>query len=89
MSLKEIGGWSSMKMVERYAHLASGYKGMMMDKLSGKFIDCHPIATSTDIQKFRGKKETSQNVEFTRLTTVSQGGIEPPTNGLKGRCSTT
>ena len=59
MSLKEIGGWSSMKMVERYAHLASDYKGKMVNRLSGKFSDCHPIATSLKTVKFVNKKEAS------------------------------
>ena len=59
MSLKEIGGWNSMKMVERYAHLASDYKGKMVNKLSGKFTDCHPIATSTNVVKFIEKSEAS------------------------------
>jgi hypothetical protein len=59
MSLKEIGGWSSMKMVERYAHLASDYKGKMVNKLSGKFSDCHPIATQPKTVRFTNKKEAS------------------------------
>ena len=59
MSLKEIGGWSSLKMVERYSHLASDYKTKMMNKLSGKFSDCHPIATSPKTVKFSTKKEAS------------------------------
>ena len=59
MSLKEIGGWSSMKMVERYSHLASDYKAEMMNKLSGKFTDCHPIATSPKTVRITNKKEAS------------------------------
>jgi hypothetical protein len=59
MSLKEIGGWNSMKMVERYAHLASDYKGRMVNKLCGKFSDCYPIATSTKVVKFVEKSKAS------------------------------
>jgi integrase len=62
MSLKEIGGWNSMKMVERYAHLASDYKGKMVNKLSGKFSGCHPIATSTNIVNLAEKEKPHKSL---------------------------
>ena len=37
MSLKEILGHSSIRMVMRYAHLASSYQRMKLENLSGKF----------------------------------------------------
>ncbi len=40
MSLKEILGHSSLKMVQRYAHLASTYKYKMINNLSNKFSEC-------------------------------------------------
>ena len=46
MALKEILGHSNMKMVERYAHLASAHKRRQINNLKGKFLICHPIATA-------------------------------------------
>ena len=46
LALKDILGHSSLKMVMRYAHLASAHKRKLLNNLSGKFSDCHPIATS-------------------------------------------
>ncbi|MBN1684839.1 MAG: site-specific integrase, partial [Gammaproteobacteria bacterium] len=46
LALKDILRHSSLKMVMRYAHLASAHKRKLMNNLSGKFSDCHPIATS-------------------------------------------
>ena len=37
MSLKEILGHSSLKMVERYSHLTASYKQNIIKKLDGKF----------------------------------------------------
>ena len=37
LSLKEILGHSNMKMVERYAHLASAHKRKQVNNLTGKF----------------------------------------------------
>ena len=41
MPLREILGYSSLRMVMRYAHLADAYKREMMNKLNGKFVICH------------------------------------------------
>ena len=46
LALKDILGHSSLKMVMRYAHLASAHKRKLMNNLNGKFSDCHPVATS-------------------------------------------
>ncbi len=45
---KEILGHSSMKMVERYTHLASAHKRKQMNNLGNVFTNCHPIATLTE-----------------------------------------
>lgn len=45
LALKEILGHSSLKMVERYSHLASAHKMKQINNLCGKFRICHPIAT--------------------------------------------
>ncbi len=39
ISLKEILGYSTLKMVERYSHLASAYKRKMINNLNGKFTN--------------------------------------------------
>ena len=49
LTLKEILGHSSMKMVERYTHLAAAYKRRQINNLRGVFSICHPIATSQKI----------------------------------------
>lgn len=47
LTLKEILGHSSMKMVERYAHLASAHKRRQINVLSGAFTTSHLSATWT------------------------------------------
>ncbi len=75
-------------MVERYSQLASAYRRKMINKLNGKFSECHLYVTSENqAQKYK-KRETPQHVNITGFRDVSQEGIEPSTNGLKGRCST-
>jgi len=46
LTLKEILGHSSLKMVERYAHLASAHKRKQVNNLTGQFEICHLYATS-------------------------------------------
>jgi integrase len=45
LTLKEILGHSSLKMIERYTHLAGAHKRKQVNNISGKFRICHPIAT--------------------------------------------
>jgi integrase len=62
ISLKEILGHSSLKMVERYSHLASAYRAKMINNLNGKFRNCHLFATSKleeEDDRFERKKEAS------------------------------
>ena len=51
MSLKDLLGHSSMRMVMRYAHLTGSYRREMVNKLNGKFSICHLFATSPKIPK--------------------------------------
>jgi len=51
MTLKEILGHSSLKMVERYAHLAAAHKRRQINNINGLFRICHPIATSANVVK--------------------------------------
>ncbi len=53
LTLKEILGHHSMKMVERYAHLAAAHKRRQINNLNGVF-NCHPIATSAKISQMAG-----------------------------------
>mgnify|MGYP006278437389 CR=1 FL=1 len=46
MTLKDILGHSSLKMVERYTHLASSYKRRQVNNLTGAFSKRHLSATS-------------------------------------------
>jgi len=48
LALKEILCHSNLRMVERYAHLASSHKHRQINNLNGKFKICHPIATSNE-----------------------------------------
>jgi integrase len=62
ISLKEILGHSTLKMVERYSHLASAYRTKMINNLNGKFKNCHLFATSKspeEYDRFERKKEAS------------------------------
>lgn len=45
LSLKAILGHSSMRMVERYTHLASSHQFRLVNNLNGRFSICHPNAT--------------------------------------------
>ena len=49
LTLKEILGHSSMKMVERYIHLAAAHKRRQINNINGMFSICHPIATSKKV----------------------------------------
>jgi integrase len=51
MSLKELLGHSTLKMVERYSHLTSAYKLKMLNNLDGKFSNCHLFATSEKLSR--------------------------------------
>lgn len=44
-TLKAILGHSSMKMVERYTHLAESHINKQINNLNGVFLICHPNAT--------------------------------------------
>ncbi len=46
LTLKSILGHSSLKMVERYAHLAESHRTRQVNNLTGLFSICHLFATS-------------------------------------------
>ena len=49
LTLKDVLGHSSMKMVERYAHLATAFKRRQINLLNGSFSIRHPNATSKKV----------------------------------------
>ena len=49
--LKDILGHSSMKMVERYTHLAAAYKRRQINNLNGMFLDVEHLHTSKPVKK--------------------------------------
>ena len=49
LTLKEILGYSSMKMVERYTHLAISHKRKQVYNLNNLFSESHPTDTSVKI----------------------------------------
>ncbi len=52
LALKDILGHSSMKMVERYTHLAAAYKRRQINNLNGLFLDVeHLQATTRPVNK--------------------------------------
>jgi len=54
LTLKEILGHHSVKMVERYAHLGAAHKRRQVNNLNGVFSNCHLNATSDKILKMSG-----------------------------------
>ena len=51
LALKEILGHADLKMVQRYAHLASSHKRRQINNLKGKFTICHRRENCTELVK--------------------------------------
>ncbi len=60
MSLKEILGHSSLKMVERYSHLTSAYKRKILNRLPSEFNDCHIFAINQSEEELTQNKKALQ-----------------------------
>jgi len=73
--LQELGAWKSEAMVKRYAHFAPEQLRKAADRL----------ATFWYTAPKKNAAEAAQVVE----SLVGRAGLEPATNGLKVRCSTT
>ena len=63
LALKEILGHSDMKMVERYAHLASAHKRRQINNLKGKFTISPLLSPLTKLFKIRKKTKTPQIID--------------------------
>jgi integrase len=51
-SVQELGGWSDLKLVMRYAHLAPGHKPQAVEKIAAGFHDAiHDITPAMDRQE--------------------------------------
>jgi hypothetical protein len=72
--LQELGAWKTESMVRRYAHFAPEQLRKAADRL----------ATFWSTETNQVTAETPQPVELL----VGRVGIEPTTNGLRVRCST-
>ena len=84
-ALHELGGWESSKMVRRYAHLAAEHLAPYAERLCAM----RAIAAESD------GTNTAQGWKIQGLASlqalerlVGRVGIEPTTNGLRVRCST-
>ena len=59
MSLRDILGHSSLKMVERYSHLAFAYKRKMINNINGKFTICQIFAKNGNSEKNEEESKAS------------------------------
>ena len=84
-ALQEMGGWESISMVQRYAHLAPEHLHEHAALLDGAGLG---FGTNQAHPKIGGGKEKSLNACLDLESLVGREGLEPSTNGLKVRCST-
>jgi hypothetical protein len=75
--LQKLGGGSQITMVLRYAHVSPGY-------LAG-FAENASRWHKTGIPELKGAEDIDAN---TLKVLVGRRGLEPRTNGLRVRCST-
>jgi integrase len=80
--LMELGGWSSLDMVLRYAHLAPGHNARFADALCGSQDKITHREKSSDERAAENSNETSGLVGW--LT-----GLEPATTGITNRSGLT
>ena len=50
-TIQELGGWKSLKMVERYAHLSPSHKAEAVEKISNNFTTLFTTRQNQDLQK--------------------------------------
>ncbi len=84
-ALQEMGGWESISMVQRYAHLAPEHLHEHAALLDGAGLN---HGTNLAHPRIGGGKEKSLNACLGWKKVVGREGFEPSTNGLKVRCST-
>lgn len=70
LALKEILGHSSLKMVERYAHLAQAHKRRQVNNMKGIFRNCHLFVTWGDLDE----KHEATTLELTDTRAHSSAG---------------
>jgi len=66
ISLKEILGHSTLKMVERYSHLASAYKRKMINNLNRKFTHYELFATLASPRELNQSNSLGKNNDFSK-----------------------
>ena len=57
LSLRDKLGYSNLKMAERYSQIVSANKQIIINKLDGKYSDCHLYVTSEDQPQNRTKEK--------------------------------
>ena len=78
LALKEMGGWESLEMVQRYAHLATEHLQSHADILDTISQFGHKIDTGKMVEQ----KENRLNNCLDGLILVGRVGFEPTTKGL-------
>ena len=79
--MKELEGWKSRLMVDRYAKFATEHLAVAAARIEGKRGE-NPTFPYVLLQ--RGTAEHAKSLNGL----VGRAGVEPATNGLKVRCST-
>jgi len=79
--LQRLGGWHSIDMVLRYAHLAPGYVAAYADRI---VMDSPPVGTILGTAETGDPGEPLQSIDSLGWTT----GLEPATTGITIRDST-
>ena len=93
-TVQRISGHKTMAMVARYAHANGAHIQLAMDRLQNRLNTPQEVAESAEFPPHDYTKTTPDDPELLDETLqpleilVGRGGFEPPTNGLKVRCST-
>ncbi len=77
MVLKELGGWASLAMVERYTHLSPGHLAAWADRVSVSNLEQVPELGAESTQRDVGKSAQVQKKSLGWLM-----GLEPTTTGI-------
>ena len=77
MVLKELGGWASLAMVERYTHLSPGHLAAWADRVSVSNLEQVPELGAQSTQRDVGKSAQVKKKSLGWLM-----GLEPTTTGI-------
>ena len=51
LTIKELGGWKSLAMVQRYAHLSPGHRRNAIERLTSRRADGESLASSSTMSR--------------------------------------